>query len=156
MGQQQLLLLVLGIVIVGLAVVAGINAFDENQQKSSEDALTNEAFRIASDAKAWYNKPEQYDGGGNNSSSLDNIAWEDIGVQDGSIEGGDATDASGQYDTPWGDVSMTQGNPLEFDLRTTQGDSTEVFGTVTFDPSESAGDQIQFERGSSSSGSSSS
>jgi hypothetical protein len=51
---------------------------------------------------------------------------------------------------------MTQGNPLEFDLRTTQGDSTKVFGTVTFDPSNSSGNQIQFERGSSSSGSSSS
>jgi hypothetical protein len=51
---------------------------------------------------------------------------------------------------------MTQGNPLEFDLRTTQGDSTEVFGTVEFDPSNSAGDQIQFTRGSSGSGSSSS
>ena len=156
MGQQQLLLLVLGIVIVGLAVVAGINAFDENQQKSSEDALTNEAFRLASDAKAWYNKPEQYDGGGSDASNLSSIAWQDIGVQAGSIEGGDATDASGQYDTPWGDVEMTQGNPLEFDLRTTQGYSTEVFGTVEFDPSNSAGDQIQFTRGSSGSGSSSS
>ena len=40
MGQQQLLLLVLGIVIVGLAVVVGIQAFSENQRKANADAMT--------------------------------------------------------------------------------------------------------------------
>ena len=39
MGQQQLLLLVLGIVIVGLSVVLGINAFSENRIKASADAV---------------------------------------------------------------------------------------------------------------------
>ena len=53
MGQQQLLLLVLGIVIVGLAVVVGIQAFSENQKKANSDALVNDAIRIASDAQAW-------------------------------------------------------------------------------------------------------
>ena len=142
MGQQQLLLLVLGIVIVGLAVVAGINAFDENQQKSSEDALTNEAFRIASDAKAWYNKPEQYDGGGSKSSSLDEITWADIGVSDASLTDGTSSDASGNYETPWGQVKMTQGSPLKFELQTNQSDSK--FGKVEFDPSNGSGDQINF------------
>ena len=142
MGQQQLLLLVLGIVIVGLAVVAGINAFDENQQKSSEDAQTNEAFRLASDAKAWYNKPEQYDGGGNNSSSLDNITWDDIGVSDANLTDGTSSDASGNYETPWGQVAMTTGNPLTFELQTNQSDSK--FGDVTFSPDSSSGNQINF------------
>ena len=142
MGQQQLLLLVLGIVIVGLAVVAGINAFDENQQKSSEDALTNEAFRLASDAKAWYNKPEQYDGGGSNSSNLSSITWDDIGVSDASLTDGTSSDASGNYETPWGQVKMTAENPLKFELQTNQSDSK--FGNVTFDPSKGSGDQIEF------------
>ena len=53
MGQQQLLLLVLGIVIVGLAVVVGIQAFGENQRKANNDALINDGIRIASDAQAW-------------------------------------------------------------------------------------------------------
>jgi hypothetical protein len=148
MGQQQLLLLVLGIVIVGLAVVAGINAFDENQQKSSEDALTNEAFRLASDAKAWYNKPEQYDGGGNDSGNISGITWQDIGVQDGSLSDGNADDLSGDYETPWGTVSAsTNSETVEFSLTTNQGGGSS-FGTVTFDPSNSSGEQIQFERSS--------
>ena len=152
MGQQQLLLLVLGIVIVGLAVVAGINAFDENQQKSSEDALTNEAFRLASDAKAWYNKPTQYDGGGSNPDNISDMAWQDIGVQSGSLSGENASaeDLSSDYETPWGTVSAsTSDNTVQFSLTTNQGGGSS-FGTVTFDPNNSSGEQIQFERSSSS------
>ena len=63
MGQQQLLLLVLGIVIVGLAVVVGIQAFGENQKKSNSDALVNDVVRIASDAQAWNLKPAAFGGG---------------------------------------------------------------------------------------------
>ena len=62
MGQQQLLLLVLGIVIVGLAVVVGIQAFSENQKKANADALVMTAMRIASDAQAWLRKPAQFGG----------------------------------------------------------------------------------------------
>ena len=62
MGQQQLLLLVLGIVIVGLAVVVGIQAFSENQKKANADALVMTAMRIASDGQAWLRKPSQFGG----------------------------------------------------------------------------------------------
>lgn len=58
MGQQQLLLLVLGIVIVGLAVVVGISSFDENNVKSNADAIATDLLRMASDAQAWALKPE--------------------------------------------------------------------------------------------------
>ena len=63
MGQQQLLLLVLGIVIVGLAVVVGIQAFGENQKKANSDAIVNDGVRIASDAQAWVLKPNAFGGG---------------------------------------------------------------------------------------------
>ncbi|WP_420454707.1 hypothetical protein [Rubrivirga sp.] len=66
MGQQQLLLLVLGIVIVGLAVVVGIQAFGENQKKANTDAVVNDAIRIASDAQAWALKPTAFGGGNGN------------------------------------------------------------------------------------------
>ena len=63
MGQQQLLLLVLGIVIVGLAVVVGLQAFSENQKKANVDAMTLTAMRIATDAQATLLKPEIFGGG---------------------------------------------------------------------------------------------
>jgi hypothetical protein len=62
MGQQQLLLLVLGIVIVGIAIVVGINAYAENSVKSNYDALLQDGLRIASDAQAWKAKPELFGG----------------------------------------------------------------------------------------------
>lgn len=62
MGQQQLLLLVLGIVIVGLAVVVGIQAFSENQKKANADALVMTSMRIATEAQAWLRKPAAFGG----------------------------------------------------------------------------------------------
>ncbi len=65
MGQQQLLLLVLGIVIVGLAVVVGIQAFSENQKKANADAMVMDGLRVASDLQAWMLKPVAFGGAGN-------------------------------------------------------------------------------------------
>ena len=73
MGQQQLLLLVLGIVIVGLAVVVGINAFSENRIKANADALVTDGLRIASDVQAYVLKPQQFGGGNDGDSSTDDL-----------------------------------------------------------------------------------
>jgi len=73
MGQQQLLLLVLGIVIVGLAVVVGIQAFDESAQQAESDGLTMDAMRILNAAKAIDAKPAEF---GGFDSSADN--WTDF------------------------------------------------------------------------------
>jgi len=62
MGQQQLLLLVLSTVIVGLATVAGIQAFDENQQQATQDALVQRGADIASEIKGIAAKPSQLGG----------------------------------------------------------------------------------------------
>ena len=62
MGQQQLLLLVLSTVIVGLATVAGIQAFDQGQSQAANDALTQRAVSIASDIQAQASKPSQLGG----------------------------------------------------------------------------------------------
>ena len=85
MGQQQLLLLVLGIVIVGLAVVVGINAFGENQKRANADALVNDGLRIASDIQAWALKPAQFGGAGGwdsaNVDAEDNFFRDVLGYQ---------------------------------------------------------------------------
>ena len=78
MGQQQLLLLVLGIVIVGLAVVVGINAFSENRVKSNADATVTDALRIASDIQAWALKPSQF-GGKADGANINTVTFDFIG-----------------------------------------------------------------------------
>ena len=82
MGQQQLLLLVLGIVIVGLAVVVGIQAFGENQKKANADAMVNDAVRIASDAQAWKLKPAAF-GGGAAKQNWTDLTFEQLGYTTG-------------------------------------------------------------------------
>ena len=62
MGQQQLLLLVFGIVIVGIAVIVGINAYSENAVNTNSDALFQSALRIASEAQTWKAKPQLLSG----------------------------------------------------------------------------------------------
>ena len=63
MGQQQLLLLVIGIVIVGLAVVVGIQQFGEGSKKAEIDRLSVSAVRLATGASAWRATPAAMGGG---------------------------------------------------------------------------------------------
>jgi len=64
MGQQQLLLLILSAVIVGVAIVMGINMFSENAGQANQDAVMQDVLTIASRAQAWYRRPVQLGGGG--------------------------------------------------------------------------------------------
>jgi hypothetical protein len=81
MGQQQLLLLILASVIVGLAVIAGIDAFEENQVRSNADAMTTEVVDMASDFQAWALKPNQFEGGGGWSNfTASNVGFADVGI----------------------------------------------------------------------------
>lgn len=82
MGQQQLLLLVLGIVIVGLAVVVGIQAFSENQKQANADQMVNDAIRIASDAQAWKLKPKAF-GGGSSATNWTGLSFGQMGYAEG-------------------------------------------------------------------------
>jgi hypothetical protein len=70
MGQQQLLLLVLAAVIVGLAVVTGINMFGANAMQANEDAIRNDLITLAGEAQAWYRRPAALGGGGNTFAAL--------------------------------------------------------------------------------------
>ncbi len=86
MGQQQLLLLVLSAVIVGLAVVVGINMFGESAVQANQDAVVQDVLTIATRAQAWYRRPAMLGGGGRTFSSvtLDTLKF-------------DAVNANGSY-----------------------------------------------------------
>ena len=64
MGQQQLLLLVLGVIIVGIAVVAGIGMFNAAAEESVKDELSAQLIAIGANAQQWYKKPISMGGGG--------------------------------------------------------------------------------------------
>jgi hypothetical protein len=75
MGQQQLLLLVLAAVIVGTAVVIGINMFAQNSVQANQDAVAQDVITIVARAQAWFKKPTVMGGGGHKFTGLsDDIA----------------------------------------------------------------------------------
>jgi len=65
MGQQQLLLIVLGVIIVGIAVVVGINVFTASSVEANKSALVADLQTIGSMAQQYYRKPAAMGGGGN-------------------------------------------------------------------------------------------
>ena len=141
MGQQQLLLLVLGIVIVGLAVVVGINAFGENQKRANADAMVNDALRIASDIQAYALKPAQFGGAGGFSqvdvSNSDEFFSQEIGYPnvDGgysNVNGTFTLDGSGDGIIIEG-VNDDQDNEVR--IRVCGVTSREIFTAVTYDTS---------------------
>ncbi len=65
MGQQQLLLIVLGVIIVGIAVVVGINLFNANAEEAAKDGVVSDCTNLGAMAQQYYKKPVSMGGGGN-------------------------------------------------------------------------------------------
>ena len=65
MGQQQLLLIVLGVIIVGIAIVVGINVFTASASSSNRDSLISSCATLGSMAQQFYRKPIALGGGSN-------------------------------------------------------------------------------------------
>lgn len=65
MGQQQLLLIVLGVIIVGIAIVVGINLFNANAEESYKDTMSSEGTNLGALAQQYFKKPVALGGGGN-------------------------------------------------------------------------------------------
>jgi len=64
MGQQQLLLIALGIIIVGIAVIVGLGQFSTSAAQSNRDLLYSDLNFISSIARAHYMKSVEMGGGG--------------------------------------------------------------------------------------------
>jgi len=65
MGQQQLLLIVIGVIIVGIAIVVGINLASTSAQSANRDAVIADLNNIGAYAQQYYRKPPSLGGGGN-------------------------------------------------------------------------------------------
>jgi Tfp pilus assembly protein PilE len=75
MGQQQLLLVILVTIIVGIATVVAINTFSSASDQANQDAARNDLTQVASAAHSYYMKPEMLGGGGN---AFTGITFNDI------------------------------------------------------------------------------
>lgn len=65
MGQQELLFIIIGTIVVGIAVAFGITMFRDASIDANRDALCSDLAILASRAQEFYHRPTQLDGGGN-------------------------------------------------------------------------------------------
>jgi type II secretory pathway pseudopilin PulG len=65
MGQQQLLLLILGVIIVGIAIAVGVSQFSAQSSQANKDGVTSNLVNIAANAYQFRIRPTTMGGGGN-------------------------------------------------------------------------------------------
>jgi hypothetical protein len=70
MGQQQLLLIILGVIVVGIAVAVGITMFTDSAVSANRDAVTNDLVNLAARAQQYYRRPTALGGGGGSFTGL--------------------------------------------------------------------------------------
>ncbi len=101
MGQQQLLLIVLGVIVVGIAVVVGINLFNASAEEANKDGIVSDCTNLGAMAQQYYKKPASMGGGANTFSG-----W--------TIPAGLDSTANGTYTAVAGvSQAVITGNPLE-------------------------------------------
>ena len=64
MGQQQLLMIVLAIIIVGIAIAVSMELFRSNAIESKRDILIDETSYLGTMAIQYFKKPKELGGGG--------------------------------------------------------------------------------------------
>lgn len=70
MAQQQLLLIILGTIIIGLALAIGVTLFTDHSVSANRDAVTSDLVALASRAQMYYRRPTLMGGGGRSFAGL--------------------------------------------------------------------------------------
>lgn len=63
MGQQQLLLIILGVIIVGIAIAVGLSLFSAQSIQANKDAIINDLNNLAAHAYQYKIRPSSMGGG---------------------------------------------------------------------------------------------
>ncbi len=93
MGQQQLLLIILGMIIIGVAVVVGIGMFQDNAVDHNRALVIADLKVLGSKAQHYYTRPTTLGGGG---KSFVGLTADERGI--GTLAGTKYTDnANGKY-----------------------------------------------------------
>lgn len=87
MGQQQLLLIVIGVVLVGVAVMTGFEAMEKKLQQNAADALIDRNLAIATEAVYWKTKSDPYSGGNAEYTGLENGGMQKLFVGEETMNG---------------------------------------------------------------------
>lgn len=123
MGQTQILMIILAVIIIGIAVTVGITQFGESSLAANRDALASDCQRVVALSQQWSKKPTSLGGGGNAFTGLTLAA---LGVS--------ATNQNGSYTlvaddentitcTGTGNESTSSGDPVQVQMVFNIGDA---------------------------------
>lgn len=87
MGQQQLLLLVMSVVLVGLAVVAAFAVLDRGYRQDEADGLLDRSLAIATHAAYWKAKNDPFAGGNESYERLAESGLSTLALDDANVRG---------------------------------------------------------------------
>jgi hypothetical protein len=132
MGQQQLLLIILGLIIIGIAIVVGIGMFQDNAVDHNRASVISDLKTLGSKAQHYYSRPMTMGGG---SKSFVGLTADVRGI--GMLAGTKYTDnANGTYTIKTdgtatdvilrgvGKVAMSDGTFPEYELDVTNASQT--------------------------------
>lgn len=77
MGQQQLILLIIVFIIVGIATITAINTFENSSDQTNKESIKLMMIDVVGYAKAYYLRPISLGGGG---GSFENISLNDVRI----------------------------------------------------------------------------
>ncbi len=87
MGQQQLLLMVIAIILVGFAVIAGIAAVQKYTRQDEADGLLDRSLAISTQAVYWKTKNDPFAGGDQSYASLAVDGMERLALDTATVRG---------------------------------------------------------------------
>jgi hypothetical protein len=114
MGTQQLLLIVVGVILVGIMIAVGLFMFRDQAAATNRDALVNDVTHLAAAAQQYYRRPRIFGGGG---SMFDGLTLERITTK--------PSNANGTYELA---PALVTGNPASIQIIGT-GRETGLDGT---------------------------
>lgn len=125
MGQQQLLLVILVTIIVGIATVVAINTFGAAADSANMDAVRQDLVQMGAAAQGYYTKPVMLGGG---SRTFDDITFHSLAFSGIIIEDGLGVNENGTYA-----ISTADGQLLTITAYAASEDGYDsINGPVTF------------------------
>jgi type II secretory pathway pseudopilin PulG len=70
MGTQQLLLIILAVILIGIMIAIGMFMFQDQSAATNRDEITNDLVNLAAQAQKYYRRPGILGGGSNSFGGL--------------------------------------------------------------------------------------
>ena len=70
MGSQQILLIVIAVVLIGIMILVGLDMFEDQAASTNRDAIANDLTHFAVQVQKFYRTPALFQGGGHSFNGL--------------------------------------------------------------------------------------